>query len=485
MPVPEPTPTPARERTPALVITPRRRSRLTPRRAAAGAILLLAIAVYVIFGGRLPWASSPFVLKATFTANTSLHIPSPVRIAGVQVGEVTGVTPIAGSRTAGTVTMSLQSSALPIHDGATATIRSRTFLEGNFYIALTAGDPSAPALHSGATLPAANTAGPVQLDRILSSLDQPARTNLQHLLQGLGTSLSDGGAQALNRSLVSSTAALRASAMVNQALLGARPHDLSGSVTGLARVFGSLASSQHQLSGLVSSFDATMTTLASRQNDLSATFAALPGTLEAANGADTQLDATLPRLGRLATALVPALHQLGPTITTTLPWLGTLTRLVDARHLGGLLTSLTPALANTAATVQAATPLLTQLDDLSLCVSRDLVPTGNETIIDPGADASGQKLYEELFQSAVGLASAGQDFDGNGRYLRAAIGGGSTLVQTKSLPVNGPLFGNAVLSPQGSRPEQSSATAPALNTGSLCHLNAAPKLNDVRTGGTP
>ena len=47
---------------------------------------------------------------------------------------------------------------------------TRIFLEGNFYVDLHPGTPSAPILHSGATLPAANTAGPVQLDRVLSAL---------------------------------------------------------------------------------------------------------------------------------------------------------------------------------------------------------------------------------------------------------------------------------------------------------------------------
>jgi phospholipid/cholesterol/gamma-HCH transport system substrate-binding protein len=462
----------------------RRRSWLTPRRGALGAVVLLALACYFIFGGQLPWASSPFVLKATFTSNTALHIPSPVRIAGVNVGEVTGVSAINGSATAGTVTMKLDAAALPIHQGATATIRSRTFLEGNFYVALTQGVPGSPTLKSGATLPAANTAGPVQLDRILSSLDQPARTNLQHLLQGLGTALDNGGADAINRSLSESTTALRASAIVNQALLGRQPHDLSGAVTGLSRTFTALAASQNHLTGLVSSFDATMTALSASQGDLQATLAALPGALNAANRADTGLDRTLPRLAAFSTDLVPALHQLNPTIRTTLPWLATLNTLVDSEHLGGLLSALSPAVANTEATVKAGTPLLNQLNNLALCTTRDLVPTGNETITDPGANASGQLLYKELLQSAVGLASSGQNLDGNGRYLRAAIGGGSTLVQTKSLPINGPLYGNAVLNPLGSRPLLPS-TLPVVDTTTLCDRYSAPQLNRVSTGGTP
>ncbi len=54
---------------------------------------MLAVGVYLIFRGPLPFQGSPFVLKAVFTSETQLHIPSPVRIAGVDVGEVTSVDP--------------------------------------------------------------------------------------------------------------------------------------------------------------------------------------------------------------------------------------------------------------------------------------------------------------------------------------------------------------------------------------------------------
>ena len=50
------------------------------------------------------------------------------------------------------------------------------------------GTPNAPMLSSGSTLPAANTSGPVQLDRVLAALTLDARTNLQTLLQGIGAS---------------------------------------------------------------------------------------------------------------------------------------------------------------------------------------------------------------------------------------------------------------------------------------------------------
>src|ERR1700722_20481830 len=70
-------------------------------------ILVIFAACSLVFGGSLPFSGSPFVLKAMFTSNTELHIPSPVRIAGVEAGQVTSVTYIPHSRNAAIVTMDI------------------------------------------------------------------------------------------------------------------------------------------------------------------------------------------------------------------------------------------------------------------------------------------------------------------------------------------------------------------------------------------
>src|ERR1700722_3677014 len=93
----------------------RRKPRVSNLAAAVMAIVLIVVACYLVFGGGLPFGSSRFELKAAFTANTDLHIPSPVRIAGVQVGEVTGVERIKDSPNAGIVVMQIDKNGLPIH----------------------------------------------------------------------------------------------------------------------------------------------------------------------------------------------------------------------------------------------------------------------------------------------------------------------------------------------------------------------------------
>ena len=480
----------------------RRRSRISNLAAGLIAAVVIVAAVYLTFGGATPFASSPFVLKAVFTTETELHIPSPVRIAGVDVGEVTSVRPLENGSQAAVVTMDIDPNGLPIHADATAGILTRIFLEGNFYVDLHPGSPDAPVLGSGATLPAANTSGPVQLDRVLAALSSNTRANLQTLVQGFGASLNAPpiagqdaaqhqdasvrgltGAQALNKSLEYSAGAFKASAIVNQALLGTQPHDLSESVLGNEEVFRALASRQTQLTSLVTTLHSTMSALAARQQDLSGTIAALPPLLRTTNRALTSLNASFGPTKAFARTILPGVEQLDPTIGQALPWLAQATALVSSPELGGLVKDLTPAVQQTASTVKSTTSLLSASDALARCVSHNLVPTGNEVIQDPPLSST-TPVYQQLFESAVGIAGAGQSFDGNGRYLRSSPAGGSTPVQTGNLGSQGPLFGNAVLAPLGTRPAWP-GHAPPVTSAKPCDQNAVPNLNEVTTGAGP
>jgi phospholipid/cholesterol/gamma-HCH transport system substrate-binding protein len=465
-------------------------------------IVVIAVACYLVFGGGLPWAGTPFQLKAVFTSQTQLHIPSPVRIAGVDVGQVTSVKRAPGATSeAAVVTMSIDKNGLPIHADATASIRSRIFLEGNFYIELAPGTPSSPTLSSGATLSASHTSGPVQLDRVLAILNVNARTNLQTLLRGLGAALDTTGTpsenatqdpitrnltggQALNLSLKYSADAFQASSMVNQALLGTQAHDLSGVVAGNARVFRGLASAGDSLSGFVTTFNATMAALAARQQELAQTISLLPPLLRITETSDSALDASFGPTKAFARALLPGTRELGPTIAAGLPWIAQASALMSPSELGGLVKFLTPAVQNTGASIPATEALIRQADLLSRCFDHNIVPTGNQVISDPPT-GTGQPVYRELFQSAVGLAGAAQNFDGNGRYIRSNAGGGGIRVQTPLLEGGGgPAYGNVVVPVLGTRPAFA-GSPPPLRRDVACYRNAVPPLNSAKTGPGP
>jgi virulence factor Mce-like protein len=478
----------------------RHRSRVSNFAAGIIGVLLVGAVCWLVFGGSTPFAGSPYVLKAMFTAQTQLHLASPVRIAGVNVGKVASVEHVAGSTNAAVVTMTLDSGALPIHSNATINVRPRLFLEGNYYVDLQPGTPSATVLASGGSLPAANTSGPVQLDRVLSALQSNSRANLQTLLQGFGSALNGKptpaqdatqdpsqrgltAAQSLNQNLNYSAGAFKNATVVNSALLGSAPHDLSGVVTGTAHVFSALASQQNHLAHLVGSFNATMAALAARQDDLSETIALLPPLLRTADSALGPIQASFGPTQTFARELTPSIKQLGPTITAALPWIAQSTALFSSQELGGLLPPLSTAVDATASSVNSTKALLEASGSLARCLTHTVIPTGNERIQDPPL-TTGLRDYQELFQSAVGLAGAAQDYDGNGRYVRSSTGGGSDRVETGPLGAQGPLFGNAVVPALGTRPANP-GQAPPLRSNVACFNNAPPNLNAVSTGAGP
>jgi phospholipid/cholesterol/gamma-HCH transport system substrate-binding protein len=481
----------------------RRRQRVSRFTAGLIGAVVVILVVYLVFGGGLPFGAKPFVLKAMFTSRTQLHIPSPVRISGVQIGEVVSVERVAGSSSASQaalVTMHIDKDGLPIHSNATVRIVPRIFLEGNFYVDLHPGQPGAPALKSGSILPAANTSGPVQLDRVLADLTTNPRRNLQTLLEGYGAALNAPpttsqdagqdpivrgltGGQALNLSLKYSPDAFRASAIVNQALLGIKPHDLSGVVKGNEQVFRGLAASGGQLPAFVTHFNRTLAALAARQQDLSQTIALLPPWLAATDSTLGPLNASFPPTREFAREILPGIEQAGPTIAAGIPWLAQASALFSKPELGNLLADLTPAVQKTAAALKDTKLFIVQADNLARCFDHTLVPTGNEMIKDPPV-TTGAHLYQELFQSSVGLGGAAQTFDGNGRYIRTLAGGGTFQEHTSSLPIQGPLWGNFVLKPLGTRPAWP-GKVPPVRSNRPCYRNAPPNLNAAKTGGTP
>jgi phospholipid/cholesterol/gamma-HCH transport system substrate-binding protein len=478
----------------------RHRSRVSNFAAGIIGAVLVAAVCWLVFGGPTPFGGSPFILKATFTAQTQLHLASPVRVAGVNVGKVTSVEHVPGSSNAAVVTMTVDSGALPIHANATINVRPRLFLEGNYYVDLQPGTPSAPVLSSGGMLPAANTSGPVQLDRVLSALRSNTRANLQTLLQGFGSALNGQptaaqdatqdptqqgltAAQSLNQNLNYAAGAFKASTIVNAALLGQAPHDLSGVVSGTAHVFSALASQQAHLAHLVTSFNGTMAALSARQDDLSQTISLLPPLLRTANSALGPIQASFGPTQAFARELTPSIKQLGPTITAAFPWIAQSTALFSPQELGGLLPPLSTAVDATASSVGSTKALLNASGNLSICLTRTVIPTGNERIQDPPL-TTGLRDYQELFQSAVGLAGAAQNYDGNGRYIRSTTAGGSDLVETGPLGAQGPLFGNAVLPALGTRPANP-GKAPPIRGNIPCFKNAPANLNAVSTGAGP
>src|SRR5690349_21300527 len=131
----------------------RKRGGMSRFKAGAIGIVVIALFTYLAYTKFANPFASKFTIHAMFSSANGLRPNSFVRIAGVNVGTVTDVTPVAHCKVNGTtqsqcqaadVTMTIQSSGLPLHTDATFAIRPRIFLEGNFFVDLHPGSPSAP-----------------------------------------------------------------------------------------------------------------------------------------------------------------------------------------------------------------------------------------------------------------------------------------------------------------------------------------------------
>ena len=161
----------------------------------------------------------------------------------MEVGKVTKVEPKDGG--AAEVTMELKDDALPIHDDARAQIRSRIFLEGNFFVDIQPGSPSAGDLDDGSTLPITQTAH--QRDAAghprRAQLGRPRATSRRFLHEYGTVALQGGGAKAFNRAIKSFEPAYRYGALTNDALLGVDPdRDVQRLLRGQQKTFAALAS---------------------------------------------------------------------------------------------------------------------------------------------------------------------------------------------------------------------------------------------------
>jgi phospholipid/cholesterol/gamma-HCH transport system substrate-binding protein len=473
--------------------------RFSPLQVGLIALVLIAIVTFLAFTKDIPF-TKPYELKARFENAPPINKGQAVRIAGVDVGKVSGVEPVGGDSPAITVTMKLDDDALPIHEDARIKVRPRIFFEGNLFFDVHPGTPSSPELDSGSTIPASQTSAPVQIDQVLGTLQADTRKDLQKLLVGYGGALNaepqpgedddqdpdtrgETAGKALNDSLRYSPDALRGGAIVNQAFLGEQAHDLSKLIAGQQRIFAALSTNEGALKDLITNFNVTMGALASESSNLRQTVRLLPRVLEAANPTLDSLNAAFPATRAWALEMIPGVRETPATIEAGFPWIEQTRALLRPAELQGLVDELQPAVSDFAEFTDGQVDFLPVLDRFNRCQLQVILPTG-ETVIDDGALSTGLKNYQEFFQTMVGLSGESGNFDGNGSYTRFQSAGGGYKVQTP--PVGSfreGLFGSAAAPPLGTRPAR--GPKPPYKPSEPCHRQTPPDLNAARIGAGP
>jgi phospholipid/cholesterol/gamma-HCH transport system substrate-binding protein len=405
----------------------RRNQKRTLSNFAAGmlALVLTVVVTYLGFTKAIPFQHH-YTIHAAFNSANNISKNSPVRIAGINVGKVTGVHSLksTGGTGGAVVDMRIDDTGLPLHTDATATIRPRIFLEGNFFVDLSPGSPSAPKMGDGGTIPVQNDTSPVQLDQILTSLQAGTRANLQTLIEEYAKGLSAGGAAGFNKSIPYWVPAYRDSSIVNDATLGTNPGDLAGYIKDAGITAGALDRSPPALQGLITDFNTTAHAFAIQQGALQQTIADLPKTLHAALPAFAALNNAFPSVRRLIVDFRPAIRSSGPALDAGIPLIRQLRGLVSKPELQGLVHDLRPTVPALAHLNKATVPLLAQSRLASSCVNRVILPWTHMTVPDPNFPATGQ-VFQEGPKPLVGLAGESRTGDANGYWFRILLNAGA------------------------------------------------------------
>ena len=419
-------------------------------------VILLALGSLYAFTKQVPWHSA-YEVKAVFASAQNLRPSSPVRIAGVTVGEVTAIEPLTGQGTgpertgAAMVTMELTDEARPIREDSTFKLRPRLFLEGNYFVDLEPGSPNAGEVEDGHTFPANQTAYSVQLDQVLSTLQGDVRTDLQVVLDQLGNALiKHGGAEGFRELYRTSPASYKFTSQVNDALLGTEPHDLSNLIRGLDRVVNGLGRNERALQGLITNLRIVAGSFAAEDEALGRAIEELPDVLASADPAFTNLNRSFPALRAFAREALPGAESAPEMLDAATPFLAQLRGLFSEDELRGLAADLRPTVPELAQLSERTVPFLEQTRALTSCFNEVVNPWSYDSVYTvgtlpgggayphppPQTDDGPATVYEEAGYGLAGVAGESRSGDANGQYIRVAAGGGpnTVIIPTTGLP---------------------------------------------------
>jgi hypothetical protein len=362
-------------------------------------------------------------------------------------------------------------------------------LEGNLFVDVHPGSPSAPELRSGDQIPVQQTSNSVQLDQILTTLQANVRGNLQLALREVGNAFEKyGGAEGLRNIYAKGGPAYKNTAWVNEALLGTRAHDLSGLVRNFDIVARALDRNEPQLKDLVTNLRIVTGSFAAQDRPLQAAIHELPGTLFAARPVFANLNRSFPFLRAFAREALPGVRSSGPTLTVATPFIYQLRKLVSKPELRGLTKDLRPTVPQLARLARAQMPFSEQTRALSSCFNHVVIPWSNNTIQSQDHESGIGKVFEEAGYGIAGIAGESRSGDANGQYIRVGFGTGTNAITTPANPAQGitePLVGLTPFDIEGSEPNDTSAAKTPFKPAVPCETQQPPNLASGPIGPAP
>jgi phospholipid/cholesterol/gamma-HCH transport system substrate-binding protein len=470
--------------------------RVSPFAAGAIAIVVLMIAAYFAYTKANPF-DDPYELNFVVRSANELKQRSPVRVAGVDVGKVTEVEPIASDdrdllpehadESYARVKMLIDDEeALPIKEDATIKIRNRIFLEGNYFVELHPGSPSAEELPSGETLPPNQADFPTQQHQVLQDvLRRDQREDFRIIFDELSTALEGAGAAGFNEAIRYWEEAYRDSAQVSEAYLGTENHDLSRLLKSQGKVFGALSRNEDALKGFVTNLNRTVAAFAVQEDNLKATIPQLRDVVKVGRPALQSLNSALPSLRAFAREALPGTRAASPTLDAQIPLVRQLRALVSEDELQGLADDLRGAIPDIIHLNKGSTKTFRYTRTLSACQNNVLAPFAKEPIPDPDFDTdnpdddnSGEPWFEQQQRGFVGLAGESRMFDGNSSFFRVQAGGGPVQLVTTG-ETGDDYFSRQLFPIEGVRPVSplSDEYRPKFRPDQPCELQEVPNLH--------
>ena len=472
---------------------------------AIGLILIVVVAVgsVVAYTKKLPW-DNPYEVQAVFETAQNLRPKAPVRIAGVQVGEVTKVEhltsddpslqaaagddagalpddPTSGQQAA-LVTMEINENGLPLHEDATFQLRPRLFLEGNLFVETHPGSPGADETEEGHTFPVQQTSTSVQIDQVLTTLQSDVRSNLQTFLDQFGNALIKyKGAEGFQELYRSSAPAGKYTSQVNEALQGTQPHDLSSLIGNLDQVVQALDTNEVALQGLVTNLRIVSGSFAAESSSLEQAIAKLPDVLDAARPAFNNLNSAFPPLRAFAREALPGVRSTAPALEAATPFIEQVRLLVSKQELRGLVADLRPTIPDLARLAKRTVPFLKQTRSLSSCFNEVIIPWSNDSV-DPAPGYPHPvvgTVSEETAYGLVGIAGESRSGDANGQYVRVEAGGGAggtVVIPASQTDLGEKAFGLLDYPLLGAMPRIEDSAKTPLRTDVACETQEPPDL---------
>jgi phospholipid/cholesterol/gamma-HCH transport system substrate-binding protein len=469
-------------------------------------VVLIAIGSVLAYTKKIPFTHG-YQVQAVFTTAQNVRPKSPVRIAGVEVGAVTGVEACTndnpacggvdggdtitaaadgGANTGGAsglqaaiVTMEISDEGRPIKEDATFKLRPRLFLEGNLFVDVNPGSPQAPEVSSDHTFPVTQTSASVQLDQVLTTLQSGVRQNLQVFLKEFGDALIKyGGAEGFRELYRTSPGAYKYTSLVNQAFLGTQPHDLSNLIRDLDSTVQALDADERGLQDLVTNLRVVTGSFAAQDQALSEAIARLPQLMEAGRPALAALDSSFPALRAFAREALPGTRSTPETLDAATPLFNQIRALVSQDELRGLSQDLRQTIPSLTKLSHRTIPFLDSSRALSSCFNQVIIPWSNSSVPDSNfppatvTDEAGTHpatVAQETGYGLVGIGGESRSGDANGQYIRVEFGGGTN---TPILP--GPIQGTVGKVIEGSNP--SGSTVPFVGYAESQILGSQPNL---------